>query len=105
MIDKDKRYLGGWWVWVTGLILLSVTVFWVANAVGLIGQTAVQREVFERSYQRQAGDAAKLSTFEAERAAIQSQLRRSDISPAQRADYEAQLAAINIQIQAIEASQ
>lgn len=102
MIDKEKRDFGKWWVWVLFLTVISALTFFTLSAVGLIGQTAIQREVFEQSYQRSAAEDAKLATFKAERIAIQAQLRRSDLGPSLRADYEAQLAAINFQINTIE---
>lgn len=104
MTDKtrgEKRFFAGWWLWITLLLVVSTIVFGALNALGIIGRTAVERVVFEQSYQRKAGDNAKLNTFIAEKASLESQLRRNDLSSAQRSDYEAQLAAINIQINSI----
>ena len=101
-MDKEKSEFGRWWVWVLLLIVISLIVLSLLRAGGLIGQTVLERVVFEQSFQKQAGDNAKLSVFKAQEASIQVQLRRSDLSQSQRADFEAQLAAIRIQIQSVE---
>jgi len=98
----EKREFAGWWMWILMLLIISITVFSGLRYAGLVGQTYIERKVFEQSYQRQAGDQAKLNTFLASKAEIESQLRRGDLSSATRADYEAQLAAIRIQINSLE---
>ncbi|MEP2944000.1 MAG: hypothetical protein ABJL18_00995 [Hyphomicrobiales bacterium] len=74
MFDKEKREFGGWWIWVGLLLVLTFIVGFALNAVGLIGKAVVERVVFEESYQRKAGDAAKLATFEAQRSSLREQL-------------------------------
>jgi biopolymer transport protein ExbB/TolQ len=98
----EKREFAGWWMWILLLLVISAIVFTGLRYVGLVGQTMIERKVFEESYQRSAGDEAKLNTFRASMAEIESQLRRDDLSASTRADYEAQLAAIRIQINALE---
>lgn len=102
MIHEEKREFGKWWVWIVALIVISMIVFGALRAAGLVGGVFIERVIFEQSYQRQAGDDAKLATFEAQRASIRRQLNRTDLSQGQRADYEAQLSAIEIQISTIQ---
>jgi uncharacterized membrane protein len=99
---SEKTEFAGWWVWILMLLVLSVIMFTGLSYVGLIGKTVIQRKVFEQSYQRQAGDQAKLNTFLSSKAEIEAQLSRNDLSSAQRADYLAQLAAIRVQINSLE---
>ena len=102
MLNRPKRFVAGWFFWFVLLMVGASVIFGGLRAVGLIGQTAVERMVFEQSYQRQAGDNAKLNTFLAEKAALESLLRSQSITDAERADYQAQLSAINIQINSLE---
>ena len=99
---SEKTEFAGWWIWILLLLVLSVIVFTGLSYAGLVGKTIIQREVFEQSYQRQAGDSAKLNTFLASKAEIEAQLGRNDLSSSQRADYMAQLAAIRVQINSLE---
>ena len=102
---SEKREFAGWWLWVTLLIIISAIGFGALRYAGLVGGTIIERKVFEQSYQRQAGDAAKLATFQAQEASISAQLRRGDLTAGARADYNAQLSAIRIQISTIEVQQ
>lgn len=102
MMEAEKRYFGGWWIWILVLIVLTLIVLFGLRSAGLIGWTIVERKVFEESYQKKAGDSAKLATFKAQRLSIEIQLRRTDLTAAERTDLEAQLAAINIQIGALD---
>lgn len=94
---SEKTEFGGWWLWITALMILSGALLFAANSFGLIGRTIVEREVFKNSYQKQAGDLAKQKLFKAKRIMLQQQLLRDDLSLTQRADYQAQLNAIKIQ--------
>lgn len=101
-METEKKYLGGWWLWILLLIVVTIVVLFSLRSTGLVGYTWIERQVFEQSYQKQAGESAKLATFKATKASLETQLRRTDLSAAQRADFEAQLAAIDVQIGAIE---
>lgn len=98
----EKKEFAGWWLWILLLLILSAVVFSGLRYVGLVGHTIIERKVFEESHQRKAGDKAKLNTFLASKAEIESQLRRNDLSASTRANHEAQLAAIRIQINSLE---
>lgn len=98
MPNKEKREFAAWWLWVLLLLVISIPVLFALNSFGLMGKTVVKRIVFEQSYQRKAGDDAKMSIFKAQRASLKRQLQRSDITSAQRSNFEAQLSAVEIQI-------
>lgn len=69
------------------------------NAMGLIGGTIVEREVFEQSFQYSEARDTAIATYQAQLAEIEAQLRRSDISEATRANLQAQAARLRVQIQ------
>jgi hypothetical protein len=50
-MDKDKKLVASWWFWCVLLIVVTIPIFWILSAVGIIGKTVVEREVFERSFQ------------------------------------------------------
>lgn len=98
MIDKDKREFGGWWLWVVGLLVISIPVFWGLNMIGLFGKTVTERIIFEQSYQKKAGDKSKLRIFTAQKAAVKRRLSNPNLTSEQRTELEAQLSAIDIQL-------
>lgn len=100
MIDPDKREFGAWWMWILFLVVLSVPVLFALNAMGLVGRTVVEREVFTRSYQREAGDTLKAKTFRAQLTEIERRLANPALSEYERSNLEAQAAAIRINISA-----
>ncbi len=103
MVDRDKREFGGWWLWVTLLIAVSVGVFVFTGAAGKLFVTAVEREVFEQSYQRSAAEEARYNTLTAELAGVQARLSSGEsLTDVQRDDLSAQAAALQIQIQMME---
>lgn len=98
-IHRESR----WTIWKFSLLFLGVAVaatvvgFGLRSA-GLIGGTAVEREVFEQSYQRSAAMAARIATDEAVLAEIQHQLRRPELSAATRNNLEAQASSARVRI-------
>jgi hypothetical protein len=79
------------------VILLVITGF-TLNSLGLIGRTAVEREVFEQSYQRSAALASEIAMNEAQLVEIQAQLSKTTLDPDTRANLEAQASAIRVRI-------
>ena len=98
--DQEKKFVGGWWMWVLALFVVTAIVVFGLRAVGLIGYTALEREVFEQSYQKQAGDTARRDMLKAQLAGVNAQLRRSDLSDAMRGNLEANKAALEVQLNA-----
>lgn len=101
MIDKEKRFFGGWWMWILLLIAISIPVFWMLGGAGLLGRTILERKIFEQSYQKQAGDSAKAKIFRAQLAEIDRKLQSTNLSEDQRQALEAKAAAIRIQLNSI----
>ncbi len=73
-MTEEKRELGKWWIWILGLLILSILVL---NALGMLskfGSVFVEKKVFEQSYQRSEGLKSRIATYEAQLASINSQL-------------------------------
>lgn len=104
MVNEEKREFGAWWIWVLLLVVISIGVLTLTGAAGKIFGTAVEREVFEQSYQYTAGQKAKIAEFSAQLAEIDRQLAGS-LDENTRQNLEAQAAAIRIQLAVAKATQ
>ena len=93
-MSEDKKEFGGWWIYVLVLLLISTVAFTTLRYVGVLGKTVVEREVFENSYQKTAGDSARLNRYQAQLAEINSRL----YSTPDDADLRAQKAMLEVQI-------
>ena len=96
----EKLEVGGWWIWLTFLLIISVAAFMGLRAAGMIGGVWLERKVFEQSYQKQAGDRERLATFQAQLAEIDARLA-GELDDQTRASLHAQRSALNIQIQTV----
>jgi len=94
MFKKEKKAITSWWVYATILLVATSVVLTSLKYFGLVGSTIVERKVFENSYQKQSGDKARLATYKAQLAAINSRL----ITSPEDADLLAQKAMLQIQI-------
>ena len=97
---SEKLEFGGWWIWILALLIISVIAMMGLRAAGMIGGVWLERKVFEQSYQKQAGDAERLATFQAQLAEINARLS-GELDVATRQSLLAQRAALNVQIQTI----
>lgn len=99
-MEAEKKELGGWWLWILTLSVLTIVVLGGLNYVGVIGKTIVERKVFEQSYQYSAGQQQKIATFQAQMAELDRQLANPDLDNQTRTNLEAQAASIRIQLNA-----
>ena len=97
---SEKTEFAGWWLWVLGLVIISIIALAALNAAGILTRTVVERKVFEQSYQKQEGDRERLATFRAQLAEIETRLS-GQIDETTRSNLEAQRSALNIQIATI----
>ena len=95
-MDPEKKEFGKWWVWVVVLLAGTVVVFSGLRYVGLVGQTVVERKVFEQSYQKKSADQDAISTYQAQIAVLQGKLNNPDIDAGTKAEIRAQIDAIRI---------
>ena len=94
MFKEEKKAITSWWIYATILLVVTNVVLITLKYSGLVGSTMVERKVFQNSYQKQAGDKARLATYKAQLAAINSKLT---ISP-NDANLLAQKAMLQVQI-------
>jgi len=97
-MDADKKLLGTWWVWVVFLLIATGIVLFGLNALGLIGQTIVERKVFENSYQYSEARKTAVAMYEAQLAEIQQKLINQSLDQNTRNNLEAQASAIRIRL-------
>lgn len=98
-VGKDVE--GGTWglgKWIVISIVFLFILGGVLNAVGLIGGTAVERIVFEQSFQYKAGQAAKGAMLEAQIVEMNTLIQQN---PADRTRLEGQKRVFEVQLRAI----
>lgn len=93
---NDMKDFSAWWMLIVLMIVISFPVFFALDSFGLIGRTIVEREVFERSYQRQEAQKTKQNTIAAQLAEIDALLSNPEIQPREKAELEAKARALRI---------
>lgn len=104
---KAEMKIVRWTFWrVLGFVIIAIIVLggvvFALNSFGLLGRTVVEREVFERSYQRQASLKSRIATDKALLAEIEQKLRNPKLDEETRHNLKAQAAAARIRIQSAE---
>ena len=99
-MENEKKEFGKWWLYVLALIVISVGILTFTGAFGKVFTTAVERKVFEESYQKQAGDSARLNAYRAQLAQIDVQLSNPELDNNTRMDLKSQQAMLRVQINA-----
>ena len=79
-------------------VLILASFFFGLRAIGLIGSTAVEREVFEQSYQRSEALRSQIATDEAVLAEIARKLANPNLDDDTRHNLEAQASAARMRI-------
>ena len=100
-MEKEKKYLAGWWLWILLLVIMSGAITTAISYLGLFTGTVVERAVFENSYQYHEGMAAQARTYRAQIAEIEGKLLNQSLDSGTRANLEAQLSALRIQLNSI----
>jgi hypothetical protein len=98
MIDKDKLAVGGWWMWILGLVVVSFFALSLLNYGGIFTKTVVEREVFENSFQYSQARKAEIATYTAQIAELEGQLANPSLDAGTQSTINAQLSAIRIQL-------
>lgn len=93
MIEKEKQYFAGWWIWILLLIFLTGMTIFGLRYFGVVGE----RIIFDNSYQKFSSENAKRDTLEAELAGINARLSGS-LTETQREDLMAQKRAVTFQL-------
>ena len=104
-MDPEKRVFGAWWMFALALIVISTVVFSLLSYAGLIGRTAVEREVFEQSYQRSEGYRERIAILEAALIELRARQAQPNLPESTRAEIETQIVAISAQLRAARSQQ
>lgn len=95
-MDSEKKYFTSWWFWILFLVVITTLIVTALSYLGIIGQTIVERKVFEQSYQKKEADKDALATYDAQISILRRRLRAQNITDEQRAEIQAQIDALNI---------
>jgi hypothetical protein len=95
-VDKEKVGVAKWIFWLFGIFALLSCIAFSINSCGLIAKTAVEREVFEHSYQKSAADSDAIKAYEAQITILRSKLNSPNTDQATKEEIEAQINAIKI---------
>jgi len=95
-MEQEKKHVGGWWVWILTLLMLTMVLFTGLNYLGVFGKTIVERKVFEQSYQKKEADKTANTTYSAQLAQLRGKLNNPNIDAGTRVEVQAQIDAINI---------
>lgn len=98
MIDQDKREVGGWWMWILALVVVSAVVLGTLGYMGKFTGTVVERKVLENSIQYSEARKSEIAVFEAQLSEIDATLMGMAADDSRRNGLEAQRSAINIQL-------
>ena len=99
MFDQDKSEVVG--MWILALVVVSLIVLGGLGYAGKFTGTAVERAVFEQSYQKKAADSAAYATFKAQLVEIEATLSGMSATDERRNGLEAQASAIRVQLAAM----
>lgn len=97
-MEKEKKYVAGWWFWVLMLLIVSGVILTGLNYAGIFGRTVMERKVFENSFQYSEARKSEIATFEAQLAEIDRKLMNSDLDGNTKVNLEAQASALRIQL-------
>lgn len=85
MISQDKREVGGWWIWILFLVIITIGIFAVFKPMGMWWE----REVMLESHQYKEGRATEMATFKAQLVAVDMMLA-TESDPTVRANLNRQ---------------
>lgn len=85
---------------IVGALVVFTIIGWGLHYAGIIGDTYVERKVFENSYQYTAGQKKRIATLEAELAEIEVRLKDPKLDPTTKNNLEAQKRGIQVQLRA-----
>ncbi len=93
---EAKGFIINWWKFGLTMVVLTLIVIGILNAMGKFGSAAVNTAVFQNSYQKKSADSAADRKYKAQLAEINHQLHRADITDEHRENLEAQAASIRV---------
>lgn len=94
-MEKEKKYFGGWVVWLTVITIGLFAVGFGLKWAGVFGK----RVIFVESHQYKESRKSEIATYNAQLTEIDRQLMNSDLDANVKTNLEAQASAIRIQLQ------
>ncbi len=104
-METEKKYVGGWWIWILFLAVITGTIFTGLSYFGIIGKTAVERVVFENSFQYKEARKSEVAVFQAQLTEIEGKLMNPELTVGTRANLEASASSIRVQLAAARSKQ
>lgn len=103
-VISDARWTG-WKVLVSflGFFIVVGVIGFTTRAVGLWGQTVVERKVFENSYQYTEARKSEIAKYEAALISIDAQLQMTNLDESTRQLLEARKIAVTAKLNAVKA--
>lgn len=96
---SEKRFVGGWWMWILLLVSVTLVVLGILRSIGMFTSTIVERKVFENSFQYSESRKSELAIWKKELMNIETLLRSPHITEKQKWDLQARKNALNIMIE------
>jgi flagellar basal body-associated protein FliL len=104
-IEQEKKEVGSWWIWILFLLVISGVVLTGLSYMGFIGQTVVERVVFENSFQYSEARKSEIATYEAQLTEIERKLLNHELDQGTRINLEAQASGLRVQLSTAKAKQ
>lgn len=104
-MEHEKKYFGGWFVWVFFLLIVASIILTGLSYMGIIGKTVVKRVVFENSFQYSEARKSEIATFNAQLTEISHKLSNPELDKTTRTNLEAQASSVRIMLSVARAKQ
>lgn len=97
-METEKKYFGGWVMWVLLLTVVCVIVLGGLRYIGIFGTTTVERMVFKNSYQYTEARNTEQVTYRAQLTEIERKLSDTTLTSTARANLESKASAIRVML-------
>ena len=98
-MEKEKKDLFGWWMWILLLIIFTGIILGVTGSFGKIFHTVVERKVFENSYQKHESDKTAITTYQAQIVQLRGKLNNPNLTNGNRIEIQSQIDLLLILLQ------
>ena len=98
IMDSEKKEFSQWWLLIILLIVVSSVILSITGAGSKIFSTAVEREVFEQSFQYSQAQRQRIARYEAQLTELRGQLRNPGFNDTTKSNIKSQISAIKIQL-------
>jgi len=95
-MEQEKKYVAGWVLWLFLIFTIIGVITTFLSYGGLFTKTIIENEVFEHSYQKQAGDKEAKRNFNAQAVILKQELENPNLTEQESNNIKAELKAISI---------